>query len=195
MLCLVIELALAVEHFQHWPWTQLKKTGDELAAVFGQHRFWMELDAPVRLVAVLDGLNDPITAASMHTEPGWKWLSNMQGVIADYPKVLREALEQAFAGVLQGAHNAVIRRPFNDAGTSVQSQALMAEAHPEEGNPISCLDNALCSREVSCFAGMSGARGNDDVRKLARANAGRDTELFDGLCAHHERLLAGVCCK
>ena len=77
MLDLVIELVPAVEHPEYWARTQFKKTCDEVATELGQHRFWMELDAPMWLAAVFDSLDNPITAARMHTELGRQRLSNM----------------------------------------------------------------------------------------------------------------------
>ncbi|OIR45422.1 hypothetical protein BJP07_03360 [Corynebacterium sp. NML130628] len=74
-------------------------------------------------------------------------------------------------------------------------QRAMPEADPEQRNAISCLDNAFRSAEIRGLAGVAGAGRNDDMCKLSRANAVRDIERFDVLCAHHERFLTSVCCK
>jgi len=139
--------------------------------VLGEHRLRVELHAPVIQPVDLKRLDHAVLAAGVHGDA--RDLFDVQGVVAHHLETLRDAGEDAFAGMGDGGDEPVARLGrAGDAGSGEHAQTLVAEAHAEKRDAgiRSCLDDAPCRAEVLLALRGAGAGGDDHVAELAGAH-------------------------
>lgn len=159
-------------------------------AVLREHRLGVELHAPVVESVDLERLDHAVLAAGVHRDAGD--LFDVQGVVAHHLEALRDASEDALAGMGDGGDEPVTRLGrAGDAGTGEHGQPLVAEAHAEQRDAgvRGCLDDAPGSAEVLLALRCAGAGGDDHVAELAGAHPLRKVA---GLArGDHQGLAAG----
>ena len=159
-------------------------------AVLREHRFRVELHAPVIQPVDLERLDHAVLAAGVHGDAGY--LFDVQGVVAHHLEALRDASEDALAGMGDGGDEPVTRLGrAGDAGTGEHGQPLVAEAHAEQRDVRlgRGFDHAPGRAEVLLALRGAGARRDDNVAELAGAHPLRKA---GGLArGDHEGLAAG----
>ena len=145
---------------------QVAEVGEQAGAVLGADRLGMELDAPLRPLAVGDGHDHPVLRPGDRLEPAGEVGRHAERVVADSLEPLGDAGEQGRLVVVHGAQPAVHHLGRVDhRGSGRAGQPLMAEADAQHRDRRGG-QYVGADAEVGAVVGPSGTGRDDDVVEL-----------------------------
>ncbi len=166
---------------------ELVEVLEQLASVLCRDRLRMELHAPQRTAAVFDAHHHAIVGPGAHVAVLSEAAVDRERVVAHHREVLRDAVEQPAAVVLDGAQAAMHdhRRAAHRAVEQVP-EALVAEAHAEHRRLAGAQDVRAHAEVVPALGAPGAGREHDRVEVPARQRS-----PGDGVVADDDRLFAG----
>ena len=181
---------------RHAPRTgQAEEVTHERLAVLGEDRLGVELHTPVVQARDLERLDRAVLGAGVdfQTRVAGCGINDAQRVVAHHVHALREAREDALAGMGEGGQHAVLRCGAVDRRTGEEPESLVSEAHPEQRKfGLRCgLDGAPGGPEILVALRGAGAGGDDDMGELPGADARGEFRCLWGVAADHQGFAAG----
>ena len=146
---------------------EVAEAGQHRPPVLGADRLGMELQAPLRPLAVGDRHQDPVAGPGDALQRRRQRLLDAERVVADDLELARQAGEDARVLVGDGADPAVHRlRGVDDLGAVHRAEALVAEADAEQRH-LGVADRVGADAEVLLAVGVAGPRRDHDVVEVA----------------------------